>query len=397
MTHPGPSPQSPGGPGQHPPTQPYPTAGSPTPPPAGGGNNRLMIILIAAVLVLAIVVGLGFFLTRAPAAPTPATVVPAAAPTAIAPTSAAPPPTAAPVATSDIRLDPVNTLGVDPFSSPIGTDVADAPAANPPIGTLVNGGLPGLYGGTNETRCDKNALVSFLQADPRKIAAFGSVLGVPATDVPAYVNGLAEAVLRSDTAVTSHGYRNGEAIRTPVVLQAGTRVLVDDRGVPVVRCQSGSPLAPSPAPANPNYVGQRWATFNPAAVTTIQPAPQPLTGVQLTNVYNGQVYSVPVQARALASSSNYEVTGGAAKLSCNAINQTPGYVQGSFQVTNLSARTVAVEQYDPFSGSTNRAILPPNATSPFDTWLGTVFVVRDAQQPTSCLEVISGPGAATIR
>ncbi|GAP52775.1 serine/threonine protein kinase [Streptomyces azureus] len=51
-------------------------------------------------------------------------------------------------------------------------------------------------------------------------------------------------MLRADTGVTNHGFRAGRAAVLQAVLQAGTAVLVDDRGVPRVRCACGNPLRP---------------------------------------------------------------------------------------------------------------------------------------------------------
>ena len=42
-------------------------------------------------------------------------------------------------------------------------------------------------------------------------------------------------ILRADTAVTNHGFRDGQATELHSVLQAGTAVLVDDQGQPVAR------------------------------------------------------------------------------------------------------------------------------------------------------------------
>ncbi|PZT71125.1 hypothetical protein DN402_02310 [Streptomyces sp. SW4] len=49
-------------------------------------------------------------------------------------------------------------------------------------------------------------------------------------------------MLRADTRVTGHGLRGGRPVGGQAVLQAGTAVLVDDRGVPRVRCAGGNPL-----------------------------------------------------------------------------------------------------------------------------------------------------------
>ncbi len=63
--------------------------------------------------------------------------------------------------------------------------------------------LPGLYGGTrNYTTCDANKLVNFLQANPKKAAAWAAALGVRTAQIRTYVSSLTDVILRTDTAVT---------------------------------------------------------------------------------------------------------------------------------------------------------------------------------------------------
>lgn len=83
-------------------------------------------------------------------------------------------------------------------------------------------------------------MVAFLQANPQKASAWSGVLGITPGDIPAYVAGLTPLILRSDTAVTNHGFRDGKATNVHSVLQAGTAVLVDKYGVPRVRCHCGN-------------------------------------------------------------------------------------------------------------------------------------------------------------
>ena len=94
-----------------------------------------------------------------------------------------------------------------------------------PAGTVTfDGDHIGLYGGTlNTTTCDKGKLILFLTQNPDKGAAWAGVLGIPATQIPAYVTGLTSVLLRSDTLVTNHGYANGLATVIPAVLQARHR------------------------------------------------------------------------------------------------------------------------------------------------------------------------------
>jgi hypothetical protein len=109
----------------------------------------------------------------------------------------------------------------------------------------VSGGTPGLYGGVERVAsCDVARQIHDLAADRSRESAFARVEGVPPAGVPDFLRGLAPVVLRADTLVTDHGYRAGRVGGFQAVLQAGTAVLVDARGVPRVRCACGNPLTP---------------------------------------------------------------------------------------------------------------------------------------------------------
>jgi hypothetical protein len=83
--------------------------------------------------------------------------------------------------------------------------------------------------------------------------------GVPLAEIRGFLASLTSVVLRTDTAVTNHDYRDRQAVPFQSVLQAGNAVLVDERGVPRVRCTCGNPLRqPEPRP-RPNYEGSTWS------------------------------------------------------------------------------------------------------------------------------------------
>lgn len=99
--------------------------------------------------------------------------------------------------------------------------------------------------------------IAVLTAEPDKNNAFASVLDIDPSRVPAYLRGLTPVQLRLDTRVTNHGFRDGAATSYQAVLQAGTAVLVDDHGVPRVRCACGNPLLPPVAlKGNPQQKGR---------------------------------------------------------------------------------------------------------------------------------------------
>src|SRR2546429_115073 len=79
-----------------------------------------------------------------------------------------------------------------------------------------------------------------------------SVEGIEPNDIATYVASLTPVILTSDTLVTNHGYANGHATTLRSVLQAGTAVMVDNTGVPRVKCNCGNPLTP----AGPTPIGK---------------------------------------------------------------------------------------------------------------------------------------------
>jgi hypothetical protein len=188
----------------------------------------------------------------------------------------------------EVFLQSAGSTGADPFTESTAKEGA-APTATPSLPSTatgtdnaaqsVNGDAPGLYGGTrNVASCDVEKQITVLKAAPSKNAAFASVLGIQPSAVPGYLRTLTPVQLRADTRVTNHGYRNGSATTYQAVLQAGTAVLVDDRGVPRVRCACGNPLTPPAAQqsADPRPVGQSWSGYRPSHVVVVAPAPRPV-------------------------------------------------------------------------------------------------------------------------
>jgi serine/threonine protein kinase len=170
----------------------------------------------------------------------------------------------------NVALQSVRTPGPNPFTPSVGTD---QPGVRSPKGTggTFPGGTPGLYRGTlQKTSCNPQQMVGFLRAHPDKAAAWAGVLGIRPAGIPRYVASLTPVVLRSDTAVTNHGYVDGHATSFPAVLQAGTAVLIDRHGQPVTKCFCGNPLTMPMSYTQPVYTGKRWGSFSPASVTDVQ-------------------------------------------------------------------------------------------------------------------------------
>jgi hypothetical protein len=187
----------------------------------------------------------------------------------------------------ELFLQPAGSAGPNPFTRSTAEATA-APSATPPLPTpsaargtvrqVYSGGMPGLYGGTrNVASCDVGKQISVLSSDASKNKAFASVVGVAPSGVPAFLRDLTPLQLRADTRVTNHGYRDGRPTAFQSVLQAGTAVLVDDRGMPRVRCACGNPLTrPVEQKGGARTVGQAWPGYQPSKTVVVAPAPEPV-------------------------------------------------------------------------------------------------------------------------
>ena len=176
-----------------------------------------------------------------------------------------------------------------------GPTSTDAPAG-PTTLLSFQGTDPGVFGGTrNETTCDPDLLVTALSRRPAEAAAWAEVLEIKVENIEDYVATMTAVNLTVDTRVTNHGFLEGEAIPRQSVLQIGTAVLVDEFGVPRVRCSSGSPLLPPEAVEGTTaYLGPAWATFSPATTAAIAPAPEPAIEFVLLDVAGGDGFIRPV-------------------------------------------------------------------------------------------------------
>jgi hypothetical protein len=194
---------------------------------------------------------------------------------------------------AEVFLEPVAFTADDPFTDTVDLHNAAAAPSSPssttpttqpaipttaparPVDTAavrsVAGGRPGLFGGTRDrATCDRDQLVAFLEANPTKARAWAGVIGIPVADIRSYVGTLTPVILQRDTRVTNHGFRDGRATPIQSILQAGTAVLVDEYGVPRVKCNCGNPLGePRAIAARTRYTGTRWPTFSPANVIRV--------------------------------------------------------------------------------------------------------------------------------
>lgn len=143
-------------------------------------------------------------------------------------------------------------------------------------GGSVSGDVVGLFGGTrDDRRCDPDKLVSFLESRPDLRSEWANAVGADPDRLGEFIAGLTPVVLRIDTLVTNHGVDDDGRLRPyQAVLQAGTAVLVDRRGAPVVKCSCGNPLkAPAgtvTALADTEVKGRTWPTFSSQQVVVVQ-------------------------------------------------------------------------------------------------------------------------------
>lgn len=207
----------------------------------------------------------------------------------------------------EVVLEVATAAGRDPFMASV---------ANPDLPAVPSGGVAqptdapstiqalsattsGLFGGTgNLTACDTNQLARTLTRDSQLGDAFAGAARIPSDQLASWIGTLTPVILREDTRVTNHGYLNGAATPFQAVLQAGTAVLISPTGLPVVRCACGNPLAPPEAVA-PTYTGEAWGDFDPRRITTVTPANEPLTTIDVADVATGEVLPETVNAGGL--------------------------------------------------------------------------------------------------
>src|SRR5205807_558154 len=124
----------------------------------------------------------------------------------------------------ELLAEPVSSLGANAFTAPVTPAVETLAAKDPKLGGLeakigelpklklpkldlpglgsgeaprISGGTPGLYGGTNLLSvCDAKKLVDFLTTNADKARAWARVLGIGADEIPSYVAGLTDVILR---------------------------------------------------------------------------------------------------------------------------------------------------------------------------------------------------------
>ncbi|MFD4832281.1 DUF6777 domain-containing protein [Streptomyces uncialis] len=202
----------------------------------------------------------------------------------------------------EVFLQAADSTGRDPFTESTARDSSPPPntpslpgrsesgrSESAPAAQGVSGAAPGLYGGTRKAAsCDVEKQIRFLGAEEAKNKAFASALGIAPDKVPGHLRALTPVQLRLDTRVTNHGYVNGSATAYQAVLEAGTAVLVDDRGLPTVRCACGNPLTePVALRGTPKVVGEPWPGYRASNVVVVKPASRPVDTFVIYDPHSG--------------------------------------------------------------------------------------------------------------
>lgn len=271
---------------------PPPPPGAPPPPPpgapsggvptlsggAGAGKPRWLVPAIVAVVVVALA-GIGAFVIFG----------------------------GSDTAAADIVAESVTDPGADPFMASMAVvEVAEFPSDVQAVidqnhdeltrtgdVLIALGTQPGLYGGSSdESVCDAETLVAFLEDHPDEAAAWAGVQAIAVDDIADYVATLDAVVLTTDTLVINHGFAEGAATPRDAVLQAGTAVMVDDRGVPRVKCSCGNPLLP-PDTRSPNLrnVTGAWEGFDADRVAVVDPG-VPSGNLELIDIETGDLFEL---------------------------------------------------------------------------------------------------------
>ncbi|MFL1904717.1 DUF6777 domain-containing protein [Streptomyces tauricus] len=157
---------------------------------------------------------------------------------------------------------------------------------------LQQGNTPGLYGGTRDQQvCDVDRLKDFL-TDPRnrqKAREWARIVGITPDRIEDHLDDLTPVLLRHDTLVKNHDYKKGKAVPYDSLLEAGIAVLVNDQGLPAVKCSCGNPLKafdkdPEKISVKFEDGNKKWAGYEKSDVVTVKPSPKPLERIALLDV-----------------------------------------------------------------------------------------------------------------
>jgi hypothetical protein len=217
-----------------------------------------------------------------------------------------------------LLLEPIGLTLADDFAGNLdldtpGNSLAIALGDVPPpeedddaiSGKSLPGDQPGLYGGSQDVGvCDVDQLIEFLtdEENADKAEAWADVQGIDVDGIEDFILSLTPVRLRYDTRVTNHGFRDGRATPTQSILERGTAVLVDARGVPRVKCNCGNPLLePVEVGGGEDYgdddlytnPDDQWDDYDPDLIIIVVEADDDIDDYILIDIFDGTPYSRP--------------------------------------------------------------------------------------------------------
>jgi hypothetical protein len=230
-----------------------------------------------------------------------------------------------------IPVDQMQAAAFDPDPADPNTPKDNIAPAFPTLPKIpdwtTSGNREGLYGRTGDgVSCDVEKLIAYLEnpAHADQAVAWAGAAHIRRADIRAYFLGLTPVRLRFDTKVTNYDYRDGHADGYQAVLQAGTSVLVDKRGVPRAKCNCGNPLMePSGSGSTDEDVDDfasnpddAWDGFDPGEVVTVRSG-QEVSEFVLMDLDDGEVFR-----RTVGSNGSGDTAVGPGDPSCDALDQS---------------------------------------------------------------------------
>ncbi|MFJ2832429.1 DUF6777 domain-containing protein [Streptomyces sp. NPDC087263] len=159
-----------------------------------------------------------------------------------------------------------------------------------------DGGATGEFGGsTRPGTCDVEKLKNFLtdSKNSAKAQEWARIRNISTAEIPGHIDQLTPVVLRHDTLVTNHEYKDGKAVPFDALLQAGIAILVDRQGLPAVKCSCGNPLLPYKGNIKKTSVqfrdgNKKWPGYQQDRIVVVKPPPgnQKIERLQLVDVHD---------------------------------------------------------------------------------------------------------------
>ncbi|MEU8897056.1 DUF6777 domain-containing protein [Nocardia sp. NPDC048505] len=210
----------------------------------------------------------------------------------------------------EILLEPSGLQGANPFMPtppavhrPDGAQpVVELPSSTGSAAARpYSGDLPGLYSAPRgQVLTDRDEIAEFYATHPDEARTAAGVLSadtaltwsggkhLSGSDLVRYLRELTPALLRVDLRVTNHALVAGRAVAQQSILQAGTAILVDQRGTPRFRSLGGSPLTlPTALPNAPDFAGEPWPGFDVERVCAVSPSAAALSRLVLIDSGTG--------------------------------------------------------------------------------------------------------------